>query len=420
MNDLPAAKLEEPQVKGALAVEVQFHPVDRVHRFSTDDATLARGEEVLAEVEGGTAIGRVVAPSHEAAEGELATDTKRVLRRATPEDIAAASELCEKAMECFDVCRDRIQWRGLPMKLVDAEIVDGGRKVIFTFFAEERVDFRALVKELAATLRLRIEMRQVGSRDESKLVGCLGPCGLTTCCSTHLRQFQSISISMAKHQGLAPNPAKLTGMCGKLKCCLSYEIAAYNECRQGLPKIGAAVETPKGSGKVAAHNVLKRECMVRLYGGGETRCPCEQCRPLTNEEREKAITALREAQEQAEERWRSRREKRAERGGGRQDRNAGRGERRPSGERPQAQQPPSEQLATERPQEQAASPSGEQPSGGPGEGAPAQGGGQPASGAEQQARGPSTTASGRSESPAGERKEGRHGRHRHRRSRKKR
>jgi cell fate regulator YaaT (PSP1 superfamily) len=188
------------------------------------------------------------------------------------------------------------------MKLIDVEISEGGKKAVFIFFAESRVDFRALVKDLAGLLRMRIEMRQVGSRDEAKMAGCLGPCGLTTCCSTHLRQFQSISISMAKHQGLAPNPAKLTGMCGKLKCCLAYEQAAYDECRKGLLKTGSPVETSSGAGKIIGHNVLKRECIVRLYGGGEMRTPCDKCRKLTPEERDEAVAAARKAREEGEER----------------------------------------------------------------------------------------------------------------------
>jgi len=188
------------------------------------------------------------------------------------------------------------------MKLIDVDITEGGKKAVFVFFAESRVDFRALVKDLAGLLRMRIEMRQIGSRDEAKIAGCMGPCGQTTCCSTHLRQFQSISISMAKHQGLAPNPAKLTGMCGKLKCCLAYEQVAYDECRKGLLKAGSPVETSSGAGKIVGHNVLKRECIVRLYGGGEIRTACDKCRKLTPEERDEAVAAARKAREEMSER----------------------------------------------------------------------------------------------------------------------
>ncbi len=160
------------------------------------------------------------------------------------------------------------------MKMIDAEIVEGGKKVIFFFFAEERVDFRSLVKDLANSLHMRIEMRQVGSRDESKLPRCIGPCR-----ARHLL-FLSATISVdihidGKKSGLTPNPAKLTGMCGKLKCCLAYEQEAYAELRQGASKLGAAVESPKGAGKIVDLNILKRDCSIQLYGGGMARCPCK-------------------------------------------------------------------------------------------------------------------------------------------------
>lgn len=280
-----------------LAAGVQFRVAGKIYTFITDDETLARDETVVVESENGTAIAYIALPPHSPQENELPANAKKILRRVSKEELAKDRELREKAVECFRLCRDKIREYNLTMKLAAVEITEEGKKGIFTFYSEQRVDFRALVKDLAGALHMRIEMRQVGARDEAKIVGCLGPCGLTTCCSTHLRQFQSISISMAKHQGLAPNPAKLTGMCGKLKCCLAYECAAYDECRIGLPKVGASVETPNGAGRVAGHNVLKRDCVVRLYGGGETRVHCDKCRVLTPEERDAAVAAARAAQE---------------------------------------------------------------------------------------------------------------------------
>jgi cell fate regulator YaaT (PSP1 superfamily) len=290
-----------------LAVGVQFRPAGKIYTFVTENAALNRGDPVIVESEGGTSLGYVIETPHETDEKLLPANVKKILRTANQDDLEEAAKLREKAIECFEACEERIRSRALTMKLVDVEITDGGKKAVFTFFAENRVDFRALVKDLAGLLRMRIEMRQIGSRDEAKVAGCMGPCGLTTCCSTHLRQFQSISISMAKHQGLAPNPAKLTGMCGKLKCCLAYEQVAYDECRKGLPKIGSAVESPKGAGKVVGHNVLKRECTVRLYGGGEIRLPCDLCRKLTPEERDVATATVKKAKEESEERARRRR-----------------------------------------------------------------------------------------------------------------
>ncbi len=285
-----------------LAVGVQFRTAGKVYTFVTEDEGLAKGEHVVVESEGGTSVGETACAPYEPGKGELPANVRKVIRRATGEDIEEFERLREKAVECFKAATERIKGRQLPMKLIDVEVAEGGKKAIFIFFADSRVDFRALVKDLAGLLRMRIEMRQVGSRDEAKLSGCLGPCGMTTCCSTHLRQFQSISIAMAKHQGLAPNPAKLTGMCGKLKCCLAYEQAAYDECRKGLVKAGAPVETAKGAGKVVGHNVLKRECIVRLYGGGETRVPCDECRRMTPEQRDEAVAAARKAREEGEER----------------------------------------------------------------------------------------------------------------------
>jgi len=299
-----------------LAVGVRFRRAGNIYTFVTEDATLKRGDKVVVEAEGGVSYGTVAKPPQDGDEGELPKNVKRLLRKFTSEDEEKAAGQREKALECFETCRERILARQLPMKLVDVDIAEDGKKAIFVFFAENRVDFRTLVKDLAGLLRMRIEMRQIGSRDESKVLGCLGPCGLTTCCSTHLKQFKSISIAMAKHQGLAPNPAKLTGMCGKLKCCLDYEKQVYDECRKGLPKSGAAVETPKGEGKVIGHNVLRRECIVKLYGGGEARMPCDDCRKLTQQEREAAIDKARQAREEGQRR--SQRKQRRGRDGRRQ------------------------------------------------------------------------------------------------------
>lgn len=317
--------------KGArLALGVQFRPAGKVYTFVTEDGELKRGDYVVVESEGGSSVGMVATAPSPAREGGLPSNVRKVIRRAETADLEEYERLKEKAVECFEAADERIRSRQLPMKLIDVEVTEGGKKAVFLFFAENRVDFRNLVKDLAGLLRMRIEMRQIGSRDEAKLTGCIGPCGLTTCCSTHLRQFQSISISMAKHQGLAPNPAKLTGMCGKLKCCLAYEQVAYDECRKGLPKSGSPVETAGGAGKVVGHNVLKRECIVRLYGGGETRVPCDSCRKLTPQERDEAVAAARKAREEGEERAASRRGRRDS--GRRDDRRGGRrGEKRDEG-----------------------------------------------------------------------------------------
>jgi cell fate regulator YaaT (PSP1 superfamily) len=257
-----AEKADKPE---KLAVGVQFRPAGKIYTYVTEDESLVKGDRVVVESESGTSVGEVARASHEPGKGQLPANVKKLIRRAGDEDIVEYERCKEKAIECFESAAERIRSRQLPMKLIDVDISEGGKKAIL-------------------------------------IAGCMGPCGQTTCCSTHLRQFQSISISMAKHQGLAPNPAKLTGMCGKLKCCLAYEQAAYDECRKGLLKTGSPVETSGGAGKIIGHNVLKRECIVRLYGGGEMRTPCEKCRKLTPEERDEAVTQARKAREESEER----------------------------------------------------------------------------------------------------------------------
>lgn len=297
---------------------MQFCDAGKIYTFVTTDPTLVARELVMVETQGGPAIGRLTSPPKEIADNESPQGTKRILHRASPEEIKKFAKYREQALEYFLVCQEKVRERNLQMKLVDAQIEEDGKRIVFVFYAEQRVDFRTLVKDLAGILHMRIEMRQVGARDEAKHRGCLGPCGLHTCCSLHLRQFQPISISMAKHQGLAPNPAKLTGMCGKLKCCLSYEHDIYNEYRKDLPKIGSAVSSPLGPGKVSGHNILRKECTVRLFGGGECRCACSACSPLDAQAREAALSAARRAEEEGEERL-LRRAKRL--GGDRKDRN---------------------------------------------------------------------------------------------------
>lgn len=304
----PEEQKAEP--KKFLAVGVQFRRTSKIYTFLAADSALAKGDRVMVEAEGGLALATVAKPPREVSESDLPQNAKRITRRATAKDIEEEAKSKERALEYFDICSEKVRERNLTMKLVDAQIEEGGRKAVFIFYAEQRVDFRALVKDMAQQLHMRIEMRQIGSRDESKYKGCLGPCGLPTCCSQHLRQFESISISMAKNQGLAPNPPKLTGMCGKLKCCLSYENDVYSEYRKSLLKAGSAVNSPRGAGKIIGYNVLKRECVVKLFGGGEFRCPCDSCQILTPQEKEEAIAAAKQAEEAGDERARRIAEKR--------------------------------------------------------------------------------------------------------------
>jgi cell fate regulator YaaT (PSP1 superfamily) len=274
-------KEEKPQGPKKFVIGIQYRQAGKIYTYLTDDATLTHCDWVVVENEQGTSVGTVALPPAEVLERDLPADIKKVLRRATPEDIEQANTQREREFEIFDFFSQKVAERQLPMKPLTAELRDGEKKVILTFFAEDRVDFRSLVKDLASALHMRIEMRQIGARDEVKYKGGIGPCGLVTCCFQHLRQFQSISIQMAKNQGLTPNPAKLTGMCGKLKCCLAYENALYAELRQRMPRVGMLVKTPQGNGKITSLNVIREQCMVRLDDGGDVIVPLHDITPQT-------------------------------------------------------------------------------------------------------------------------------------------
>lgn len=314
-NATAAGEESKPKV---MVVDIQFRTAGNLYTFKACEENLNIGDYVILEAEEGHSFGIVASTPYELSDkGTPPTQmqrgqapTKKVIRKATDKDIEEEFQKREKAYEYHELCKEKIKEKGLPMKLIETTIEEGGKKAVFIFYAEQRVDFRALVKELASTLRVRIEMRQIGSRDEAKIVGSLGTCGIATCCSCHLRGFQSISISMAKHQGLAPNPAKLTGMCNKLKCCLAYEHEVYNEYRKDLPKVGSVVESPHGSGKIIGHNILKRECHVKLFGGGDCHTACAECKLLSAEEGRLAQEAAKKIEDSGEERARRIQQKR--------------------------------------------------------------------------------------------------------------
>jgi cell fate regulator YaaT (PSP1 superfamily) len=317
-----AATAPETLPKSVSCVGIQFRTASKLYTFVTTENDLSIGDAVVVESDDGNIVGFVAAPVRQKHESELPKNVKKVLRRASAEEIAERAGLREKALEHFEVCRKKILEHRLDMKLVDAEVAECGKKIIFFFYAEQRVDFRGLVKEMAGILHMRIEMRQIGARDESKFIGCLGPCGLETCCSAYLRQFKSISISMAKQQGLTPNPTKLTGMCGKLKCCLEYEQEAYAELRKGMPKLGLTVETPKGPGRIVDMNMLKRECTVQVVGGPLSHFGISELKPIDRKVFDEAMRAKNERADAAEEKV-SRRREREDRRGKRNDRREG-------------------------------------------------------------------------------------------------
>ncbi|MCX8023225.1 MAG: signal peptidase II [Syntrophorhabdaceae bacterium] len=230
---------------------------------------LGIGDYVVCEIEKGTCLGIVVTdPKEKEKEG-----LKKVLRKATEEEVAEYFSLRQKESYAFEFCKAKIKEMGLPMKLLWVEYLFGGTKLIFYFVAENRVDFRELVKELAKEFKIRIELRQVGVRDEAKIVGGLGNCGNVCCCRRFLSNFSIVSIKMVKEQGLALNPSKISGICGRLMCCLSYEFDMYMEYKKDFPKIGKKVSLPQGQGKVVKHNTLSSSITVELEDGKEVTVP---------------------------------------------------------------------------------------------------------------------------------------------------
>lgn len=223
------------------------------------------GDYVISELDKGTCLGVVVTDPAETENTAL----KKITRKATEEEINEYNALKEKEYQAFDFCKKKIQEMNLPMKLLWAEYLFGGTKLLFYFVSESRVDFRELVKELAKEFKLRIELRQVGVRDEAKIIGGLGNCGNVCCCRRFLNNFSIVSIKMVKEQGLALNPSKISGICGRLMCCLSYEYDMYAEYKKQFPKLGKRITTQQGEGKVVKHNTLNSTITIELDDGKE-------------------------------------------------------------------------------------------------------------------------------------------------------
>lgn len=248
-------------------VGIRFKRAGRIYFFDPGALDLAVDELVIVETARGTEIGRVAIGRRQVVENEITEPLKPVVRRAESEDLRKMSAFKAKEQDALRKCREKVAHHGLPMKLVGAEYNFDGSRLTFFFTADGRVDFRELVKDLAATFRTRIELRQIGVRDEAKYLGGLGRCGRALCCTAFLGEFEPVSIKMAKDQDLPLNPMKISGLCGRLLCCLSYENEHYCDCKQRMPKLGEEVDTPKGSGFVVAINVLKESVTVELQSG---------------------------------------------------------------------------------------------------------------------------------------------------------
>lgn len=245
-------------------VGVRFRKAGKIYYFDPGHLELKAGQEVVVETSRGLELGDVVQESKKVNDDEVVPPLRLVRRVATESDKNQISENKCKEEEAYKVCREKIEKHGLVMKLVDVEYTFDHNKIIFYFTAENRVDFRELVRDLAAVFRTRIELRQIGVRDEAKIVGGMGPCGRGLCCSTFLGNFGPVSIRMAKEQNLSLNPTKISGICGRLMCCLRYEADHYEHARGEFPDTGDQVITPKGDGKVISTNIAKKTVLVEL------------------------------------------------------------------------------------------------------------------------------------------------------------
>ena len=245
-------------------VGVRFRTAGKIYYFDPCDFVFKKNEKAIVETARGVECGEVVVPNHEVPDNEVVAPLKNVIRKANEEDIRHVEENREKEQEAFRICLEKIKKHGLEMKLIDVEYTFDNNKVLFYFTADGRVDFRELVKDLASVFRTRIELRQIGVRDEAKMMGAIGACGRTLCCSTHLSEFHPVSIKMAKEQSLSLNPTKISGTCGRLMCCLKYEQDTYEYLLKKMPKVEAVVQTPQGPGTVVSICLLKERVKVKL------------------------------------------------------------------------------------------------------------------------------------------------------------
>jgi cell fate regulator YaaT (PSP1 superfamily) len=249
----------------ALVIGVRFNPATKVYYFSPGSVTdLTAGEYVVVETARGEEVGKVLFPPREVSDKEIVGKLKPAQRRASALDLSLMSHFQYKERDALARCQDKVQEHGLPMKIVRAEYNYDGSRLVFFFTAEKRVDFRKLVQDLARSFRARIELRQIGVRDEAKLIGGIGKCGRQLCCITWLTEFNPVSIKMAKQQSLPLSPMEISGVCGRLLCCLAYENEHYAQVKQQLPKRGSTIDTPHGRGKVTQVNVIQESVQVQL------------------------------------------------------------------------------------------------------------------------------------------------------------
>jgi len=250
-------------------VVVRFRPAGKRYYFDPKNLEFSVGDKVVVETVRGVELGEVIEPERHVPQEDLNASLKPIIRKATKKDLDKDARHREEIPQVLSLSKKYVEKHNLGMKLLDAEYTLDRAKLIIYFNAEGRIDFRELVKDLANEFRLRIELRQVGARDGAKFLGGIGPCGLLLCCNTFLGEFETVSIKMAKNQNLSLNPSNISGLCGKLLCCIRYEDDTYVDHRDGMPKMHSRVETKDGKGKVIAKNILERSVKVELESGGQ-------------------------------------------------------------------------------------------------------------------------------------------------------
>ena len=268
-----------------VVIAVRFKTGGKSYYFDPLDFDINKGESVIVETTRGVEIGEVTAERFEAPDSDIVAPLKKVLRIATEEDVEHARQNREKEKWALEVCQEKIEQHKLDMKLIDVEYTFDNNKILFYFTSDGRVDFRELVKDLAAVFKTRIELRQIGVRDEAKILGGIGVCGRCLCCKSFLGDFHPVSIKMAKEQGLSLNPTKISGSCGRLMCCLKYEQEAYEYLLSKTPSVGSIVDTERGRGVVMNVSLLKGLLKVKLDVGNESDlmdCTIDEIRLIKN------------------------------------------------------------------------------------------------------------------------------------------
>lgn len=250
-------------------IGVRFKKAGKIYYFDPDGAKAERGDNVIVETVRGIEFGNVEIGNKDIVDDEIVQPLKKVIRLATEDDILSNERNKEKEDKAIVICEEKVKEHGLDMKLIDVELTFDRNKIIFYFTSDGRVDFRELVKDLAAIFKMRIELRQIGVRDEAKIINSIGICGRCLCCATFLDEFQPVSIKMAKDQNLSLNPSKISGICGRLMCCLKYEQETYEELSKDLPNEGDVIATYDGCGHVLSVNILDRSVRASVKKKGE-------------------------------------------------------------------------------------------------------------------------------------------------------